>query len=915
MEFILNSPESQEAAALGNFQYLREHELIICKKHGYAVALTRHLSDYHTYPPSVRQAVLRSFHGLPQTAPENAVLPRAYGPPIEGLAPPRKGFECGEANCGWISTRRENIMKHCRTHGWRSTPDNREHWAELWVQSFSLTPGKQRWFVVGVGEGQTTAAAEPTPTDIVAVIDDIKRESDVFRAAEKTKLDVLVGELDFDPIDKTGWWNRTGWMTHLGKSNLQNLAHAARIPGTDEPELKVVADSVDQMIEDCVKGLDSAKLEVRRALRSVGDVPDQPPLGRLQNPSSQVRYANYWKRMICYVLRVAQSDQWYEGENEVRGDEHDEDEEAVSVPVKEDAEMAGPIVQGDRMKDARRLFPWTDETRDQARRILHSVARRSGVKSSILELSRSMIMQNLHGSDFLSPVVHFMAILGIDPEHGTLREAQDYSYMLAGLVYCVRVISLELLLPSKDRASQGRPEIQHFFDERTKYLKDSSMSVLSYMINLLAYGKHIAMEHGNAGSVFWEEGNRAMILQGTRIVMDKFRTMVDKAIEDAEDLFWQKLMSTPSESDRFELDLNELTDDISSRKRDSSFLDNKRNGLASQHLDVTVARLLQSKNGKKLRRNGKWHVRLAREYLRQLDKFRKLLLFCVHVTGGQPSRDTEILSLRFKNSCVRTRNVFLFDGYVMTVTFSNKTDAEWDSPKVIPRFLPWRVGQLLSCYLVYVQPLAELLRNAVSDRSIGSKYIWADEEGPWIPAKLTGILKQRTGQDLGQELGTLQFQQAAVGIGRQFVGDEFARGYKDETGEVEEPEVETEDPLEMSAGRGSAVGVNRYAVRSGLVKHLSQRNIDTFRPLSQSWHSFLGLDSRKGDKKAKIKKRDGADMAARLAKKTKFCCIGGSTTLDTTFDQRGGAAAAATPIASNVWSTTPRTAESLHYMA
>ncbi|KAG5949781.1 hypothetical protein E4U58_001901, partial [Claviceps cyperi] len=397
-----------------------------------------------------------------------------------------------------------------------------------------------------VEEGQTTAAAEPepTPTDILAVIDDIRRESDVFRAEEKAKTDVLVGELA--PTDKTGWWSRTGWVTHLGKSNLQHLAHAARMPGTDEPELKVVADSVDQLIEDCVQGLDSAKLEVRRALRSVGDVPDQRPLGRLQNRSSQVRYTDYWKRLICYSLRVAQSDQLRDGENEERGDEHDEDEETVSVPVEEDDEVAGPIVQGDRMRDACRLFPWTDETRDQARRILHSVACRSGVKSSILEFSRAIIMQNLHGSDFVSPVVHFMAILGINPEHGTLREAQDYSYMLAGLVYCVRVISLELLLPSKDRASQGEPAIQHFFAERTKFLKDGSMSVLSYMISLLAYGKHIAMEHGNAGSVFWEEGNRVMVLQGTRIVMDKFRAMVEKAIGDAEDLFWQKLMSTPS---------------------------------------------------------------------------------------------------------------------------------------------------------------------------------------------------------------------------------------------------------------------------------------------------------------------------------------------------------------------------------
>jgi hypothetical protein len=147
-------------------------------------------------------------------------------------------------------------------------------------------------------------------------------------------------------------------------------------------------------------------------------------------------------------------------------------------------------------------------------------------------------------------------------------------------------------------------------------------------------------------------------------------------------------MWTADLSGRFVLDLDELTDDITFRRRNSNFVDNKRNGLASKWEDVIMDRILMSRNGKKMHRDGKWHIRLAREYLRKVDKFRKLLLFCVYVTGGQLARGSEILSLRYKNGCVRDRNVFLLDGCVMTVTFYNKTEAEWDIPKVVPRFLP-----------------------------------------------------------------------------------------------------------------------------------------------------------------------------------------------------------------------------------
>jgi hypothetical protein len=51
---------------------------------------------------------------------------------------------------------------------------------------------------------------------------------------------------------------------------------------------------------------------------------------------------------------------------------------------------------------------------------------------------------------------------------------------------------------------------------------------------------------------------------------------------------------------------------------------------------------------------------------------------------------------------------------------------------------------------------------------------------------------------------------------------------------VDEPEIESDDLLEISARRGSAIGVNRYAMPSDIVKHLNERNIQTFRLLSES---------------------------------------------------------------------------------
>ncbi|KAG6042747.1 hypothetical protein E4U33_001837, partial [Claviceps sp. LM78 group G4] len=345
----------------------------------------------------------------------------------------------------------------------------------------------------------------------MADLEHLTSQALALRAKEKQKMDVLA---DLHPTDKTGWWKRTQWVAHLGNSNLQYLAHAARLPRADEPELKLVADAVDELIEDCVKGLESAPMTARRLIRGVGEDPHPQPLGRLDQPDTQTRYANYWKRLICYMIRVAQS----EGSVSVHGDDV----------------TSRPIVQQDTMEDARRLFPWTNETREKAEIILQAVTRRSGVKESIMEFSRCVVIQHVCDSDFANPVIHFMAVLGIHQDRGTLREGQDYSSILAGLVYCVRVISLELLLLSN--GSRGTPEISNFKMQRREYLQDGSMGLLPAIISLLAYAKTIAKNYTNFGAVFWEDGNCVMVYKGARIAMDHFRAMVENAIHDAEDL-------------------------------------------------------------------------------------------------------------------------------------------------------------------------------------------------------------------------------------------------------------------------------------------------------------------------------------------------------------------------------------------
>ena len=93
-------------------------------------------------------------------------------------------------------------------------------------------------------------------------------------------------------------------------------------------------------------------------------------------------------------------------------------------------------------------------------------------------------------------------MLGIDTQTNRLRTAKNFSYMLAGVVYCVRVLAAEKILPAAERNDQTEEDRERFLEMRKQYLADGSYSPISIMLSLLAYGKHAALNEGNASNAY-----------------------------------------------------------------------------------------------------------------------------------------------------------------------------------------------------------------------------------------------------------------------------------------------------------------------------------------------------------------------------------------------------------------------------
>ena len=81
-------------------------------------------------------------------------------------------------------------------------------------------------------------------------------------------------------------------------------------------------------------------------------------------------------------------------------------------------------------------------------------------------------------------------------------------------------------------------------------------------------------------------------------------------------------------------------------------------------------------------------------------EFRKLKLILMHLTGGQPARNLEILSIRHSSSGEgEGKNIFVEDGAVVFMTRYHKKYILNKNIKIIYRYVSREVEELIVYYL------------------------------------------------------------------------------------------------------------------------------------------------------------------------------------------------------------------------
>ncbi|KAK7178346.1 hypothetical protein PSPO01_15608 [Paraphaeosphaeria sporulosa] len=163
------------------------------------------------------------------------------------------------------------------------------------------------------------------------------------------------------------------------------------------------------------------------------------------------------------------------------------------------------------------------------------------------------------------------------------------------------------------------------------------------------------------------------------------------------------------------------------------------------------------------------------EVMRYMDRvvvFQEKLIVLMHMTGGQPARGLEIMSIRHSNTVKGGhRNVFIKDGKVVFVTRYHKGYQVSGDVKIIHQYLPREVGELVVYYLWLVLPFQQRMEALVWEKEAMSSHMWpADPNGrKWMTDRMREALKRETSVGLSQPLTIPAYREIAIGISRRFL--------------------------------------------------------------------------------------------------------------------------------------------------
>jgi hypothetical protein len=849
------------------FAFVPSYRIVVCRSCQFVVPpgqLFTHLNTRHRAPKgtlqsaaAVRDLVQAVMNHSPLADPRHETVPRP-SPTNEAIPelPTYLGYGC--LQCLFVSRKEETIRRHYgREHdngGYHEKGRRRPQPAE--AKGYERMPC-QRYFMHGVqsdyfrvspsskpqNPGPGPDHIEPARTlsqeeQIRAYVEEQLRQDQIEQERLRTTIRNDAGKTEVSP-----WLEMTRWPRYLHNRRLPDVAPlAAPADPAREPLLRCFSDSLGRLVDAAYQSISQDKVNAFDQTRINSFIQrqrasDRPLLVKLQS-STYRKYKAVWQRLLCFVYRTAQPDNAIQLSHRL-----------TSTQL---VRLDRLIVCSEELLASRTPASASGPETEPSRHLVHDREKLQGdVDRACLSLCIALLDHPLKGDLFESAIVGFLAALGIDSNKDILMEAYSFTPHLSAFVKVSQMLVVQCAVLAVEDGTRDSPA--DLLDEmRDRFMIHGSRSPFNWALRLRAYGKQVRNSTTSLGYIHWSDDDETLFYKGLELRMTDLREFVRLEVELLQTQLEDLLLLHPDEDRHTVVPLfeaRELRDNAANASNGWNFLRDPRNqavlGPGQRWiLDRVLSQSWLQGEFLGFDHCGKviWRSPAVAGYTARVTQFlRRLLLLC-HITSGQPARGTEILSLRHSNTEQgHHRSIFLEDGLVGTVTAYHKGYSISGSTKIIHRYLPNEVGEMLIYYLWLILPFWQHIERLTgSARVANSPFLWPKgRTETWESAELSKVLSQEAQTHLQTSLNITIYRHTAIAISRVHLkSGGFKRDYDAE-----------ENRADHQACHGTWTAGTIYA--RGLQEgpgHV-EAHMKEYRRLSQDWHEFLGFRRYVGARK------------------------------------------------------------------
>lgn len=261
-----------------------------------------------------------------------------------------------------------------------------------------------------------------------------------------------------------------------------------------------------------------------------------------------------------------------------------------------------------------------------------------------------------------SPMMHYLAVRGIDAQSQALRSAFFYTPILAGMLWINRLIMLEVAVPCEpwpELKLYGKAHVESVPNRihhlRESHLCEGSFSPTSSILTQLAMGKKFNKTHQSPSNIHWSDNDRTINYLGQPVVLSKVERMCHTLIAELQELMKGLTFGSPVPP----IDLSRIVDSMAwsqaFRRQNYSFIDHAQNQeQVAGDYEFLLERARKKEGQWRLLRTNhttkkvEWLDSQVTSYLTQERIFLRKLMVCIHVTGQFPHsmRRTAVHSIR-----------------------------------------------------------------------------------------------------------------------------------------------------------------------------------------------------------------------------------------------------------------------------